>query len=138
MRNCYNYATSGLCPAKHSSPIPTEYDEQCLLVEYLELRGLLFSKTAQETFTRSWGQKMKNMKSGLRKGLPDMFIFIPADKAKTGLPILLAIEMKRTKKSETGKEQQAWISSLDSVPGISAAVCKGFDEARAFVDNCLK
>lgn len=56
--------------------IPTEYDEQCALVEYLELKGLMFSKIAQETFTRSWGQKMKNQRSGLRKGLPDMFIYI--------------------------------------------------------------
>jgi len=138
MRNCYNYATSNLRPIKHISPIPTEHAEQCQLVEYLEIRGLLFSATMQETYTMSIGQKMKHKRSGLRKGLPDMFVFITAEKSKTDLPVLLAIEMKRTKDSKTGEEQQEWISSLDSVAGVYAAVCKGFDEARGFVDSCLK
>jgi hypothetical protein len=118
--------------------LPTEYEEQCALVDYLELKGLLFSKTAQETFTRSWGQKMKNQRSGLRKGLPDMFIFISADKSKSGLPILACVEMKRTKGGVTSSEQKEWVDSLNSVSGVSAVVAKGFEEARKFVDSYLK
>lgn len=118
--------------------IPTEYDEQCALVEYLELKGLLFSKTAQETFTRSWGQKMKNRKSGLRKGLPDMFIVIPAEKAICGLSILLAIEMKRVKGGRVSDEQLEWIKSLSEVPGVRAVIANGFDQAKKIVDSCLK
>jgi hypothetical protein len=119
-------------------PIPTEYEEQCLLVDYLELKGLLFSKTAQETFTRSWGQKMKNKASGLRKGLPDMFIFIQSNQSASGKPELLAIEMKRTKNSKTGDEQRVWIESLACVEGVFATVCYGFDDAKKVIDNCLK
>lgn len=81
---------------------------------------------------------MKNKASGLRKGLPDMFIFISAAKSKTGLPILACIELKRIKGGVTNPEQKEWIESLDSVSGISAVVAKGFDEAKKFVDSCLK
>lgn len=123
---------------KPTPTIPLEYDEQCLLVEYLELRGLLFSKTAQETFTRSWGTKMKNRQSGLRKGLPDMFVFLPPEKTKGGVGILLAIEMKRIKGGVTSPEQQIWQDSLNRVLGVEARVCKGFEEAKIFVDKFLK
>ena len=118
--------------------IPTEYEEQCLLTNYLEERDLLFSKAAQETFTKSWAQKAKNKRSGLRKGLPDMFVIVPADRSRSGQQTLLAIEMKRTKGGVTSKEQVEWISALNAVPGAEAAVCRGFDEARTFVDRFLK
>lgn len=118
-------------------PLPTEYEEQCALVEYLELKGLLFSKTAQETFTRSWAQKAKNKRSGLRKGLPDMFIFIPAEKSSNGSSMLLAIEMKRLKGGRLSPEQKLWIESFRRVDGIFPAVCNGFEEARQFIEESL-
>jgi hypothetical protein len=119
-------------------PLPTEFEEQCLLVEYLELKGLLFSKAAQETFTRSWNQKRKNKLSGLRKGLPDMFVLIPVEKSLTGTSVLLAIEMKRQKGGVVSPEQQEWQKSLNQVQGVVAIVARGFDEAKRGVDIWLK
>ena len=136
MSNHSNYATSKYCLNKKT--VPLEFDEQVCLVDYLEIKGLLFSKTAQETFTRSWGQKMKNKQSGLRKGLPDIFIILPKDKTKCGMTLLACIEMKRIKGGVTSPEQQVWIDSLASVVGIVATVANGFDEAREFIDKYLK
>ena len=41
--------------------------------------------------------------------------------------------MKRTKGSTTTPEQKAWSEALNDA-GVPAKVCKGFDEAREFVE----
>lgn len=117
--------------------MPTEYEEQCALVDYLELKGLLFSKVAQETFTKSWQQKMKNRRSGLRKGLPDMFIYIPPERAACNV-MLLAIEMKRPKGGRVSPEQKVWLESLDGIPHVAAKLANGFEEAKVIVDKYVK
>lgn len=111
----------------------SEYEEQCLLVEYLEIKKLLFSKVAQETYTGNWGIVMKNKKSGLRKGVPDMIIVIP----KPGKNILLFIEMKKKKGSVIGKEQEQWSIELNKCEGVYARICFGFEEAKEVVDKYL-
>lgn len=108
--------------------ILTEYQEQCLLVQYLELKGLLFSKLAQETFTKSWGIKMKNKMSGVRPGVPDMLIILPNQK-------LLFIEMKKLKGGHTSPEQIRWIKELNNCKGVIAFVAHGFEEAKQFIDH---
>lgn len=114
--------------------ILTEYEEQCLLVEYLEIKRLKFSKIAQETFTKSWGVKMKNKLSGLRRGVPDMIIIIPK---KDSLNTLLFLEMKRTKGGVISPEQKSWIEELDQIPGVVARVANGYEEAKKIIDNLL-
>ena len=113
----------------------SEYEEQCLLVEYLEYKKLKFSKIAQETFTKSWGVVMKNRKSGLRKGVPDMLILIPLTKKQNGL---VFIEMKKKKGGTLSKEQEEWREELNKCKGIVSAVCYGFDEAKLLIDTLLK
>lgn len=114
--------------------IPTEYQEQCLLVEYLEIKGLKFSKIAQETFTRSWGIKRKNKMSGLRKGVPDMLIIIPIN---LGANRLLFIEMKRSKGGKISEEQSEWLTELNKVAGVIAHEARGFEEAKKIIDSLL-
>jgi hypothetical protein len=116
----------------------TEYQEQCLLVEYLEAKNLKFSKIAQETFTRSWGIKRKNKLSGLRKGVPDMLIIIPQkinmlpDSKK-----LLFIEMKRSKGGKISPEQSEWLLELNQVPGVIAKEARGYEEAKKIIESLL-
>jgi hypothetical protein len=113
-------------------PILTEYQEQCLLVQYLELKGFLFSKLAQETYTKSWGVKMKNKMSGVRPGVPDMLIILPTKK-------LLFIEMKRSVGGRTSPEQIKWIKELNDCTGVIAVEAHGFEEAKKFVDRlCIE
>ncbi len=129
--------------------IATEYQEQVALVEYLEIKGLKFSKLAQETFTRSWQVKMKNKMSGVRPGVPDMMIVIPERNAKEFMGIkmspgaavipsrLLFIEMKRSKGGTVSEEQKKWLTELNKCLGVVAVVCKGFDEAKKVIENLL-
>ena len=113
----------------------SEYDEQCLLVEYLELKRLKFSKTAQETWAKNWGVIMKNKKSGVRKGLPDMLIIIPRKKMDDKL---IFIEMKKKKGSTTTQEQKEWQCALNRCEGVNSYICKGFEEAKEVIDEELR
>lgn len=109
----------------------SEYDEQCLLVEYLELKHIKFSKIAQETFTSNWGIVMKNRKSGLRKGVPDMIIILPTNK-------LIFIEMKKKKGGTVAQEQKEWQCALNRCEGVQSFICFGFDEAKDLINSLLK
>lgn len=97
-----------------------EYEEQCAVIKYLELIGAKFSAIPNSTYTTSWSQKAKNKASGLRAGLPDLFIIV-GKKA-------FFIEMKRKSGGVVSKEQKEWIKTINDA-GIPAYVCAGFDEA---------
>lgn len=113
---------------KNSTPL--ERDEQARLVAWLEIHGLLFSATAQSTFTTSWNQKRLNYVTGLRKGVPDMLIVIPPNRAVDGLGRVIFCEMKRVKGGVISPEQRNWIAALNSVGGtVDAFVARGADEA---------
>jgi len=108
--------------------IPTEYEEQKALVEYLEFKGLKFSSIPNSTWTSSWGQKTKNKQSGLRPGMPDMIIILP----QRGL---LFIEMKRVKGGVVSEVQREWIQELTKLDGVEAVVCRGADEAIQLIET---
>jgi hypothetical protein len=111
-------------------PVPTEDVEQRTFVQWLKLKGIPHWRVPNETYTKSWAQKRKNTALGVSAGVPDLFVAIPS----VGL---LAIEMKRTKGSVTSQAQKDWIATLNSCPGVQAAVCKGAQEAIAFVESYL-
>lgn len=106
---------------------PTEYDECLALVHYLELRGFLFTHIPAETFTRSWGIKMKNKRMGVRSGFPDYVAIVKGR--------LFFIEMKRKKGSKVSPEQRQWIEELNKVPNVVAAICRGADEAIELIES---
>lgn len=100
------------------------------LVQYNQI--VCYTKTAQETFTASWGTKMRNKAEGVKKGIPDYVIITK----KT----LLFIELKKTKGKRGGMngsvisdEQIKWIESLNKV-GVPAFVAHGADEAVKIVE----
>ena len=110
----------------------SEYQEQCLFVEYLDIlknQGKIFMFTAipNNTWTPSWGQKIKNKKAGLNPGFPDLLIVL--------MPNIICIEMK-VKPNKTTVEQQAWIKALNEC-GIGTFVCYGYEEAKQTIDNYL-
>lgn len=112
---------------------PTEAAEQIKCVQYLDilkLRGnkILYSATAQNTYTKSWNQKAKNKAGGVRKGLPDLIILVNNT--------LIFIELKRTVKSVTSVEQKQWLKMLNEAKQ-NAFVCKGFLAAKAVIDSFL-
>lgn len=115
-----------------SEYIRTESEEQAVVVQWLDLKGLLFSALTQSTYTQSWNQKRINKITGLRRGVPDMVVVVPN---KT----LLFIELKRSVKSKTSvsKEQKIWIDELSSINGVEARVCYGASEAIEFVSKYI-
>jgi len=114
---------------------PTEEQECISLVAYLDIlvnqgKVIVYTCTNQETFTRSWGIKMKNKRMGLKKGLPDYVIVTP-DK-------VIFIEMKRAKKSlsKLGVEQKQWNEAINKTGG-HAFIAYGYEEAKKYLERTL-
>lgn len=118
--------------------IPTEFEEQCTLVNWMELKGLKFSSVPNSTWTSSWGQKIKNKQSGLRKGFPDLIVIIPAKLCKLDRTVMACMELKRTKGGVTSPEQKEWIRVLNEVADVESGVFKGADAAIEFLEELLK
>ena len=113
---------------------PLERDEQIAFVQYLEVlqkRGydIIFSATAQSTYTTSIKQKVTNKAMGVRKGLPDLFVIID------GVPVF--IEMKRRKGGVVSPEQQEWSEKITDA-GILCITCYGADQARESIEDIIR
>lgn len=123
-----------------SNNTPLERHEQAAFVEWLELQGLLFSATAQSTYTTSYNQKRLNHATGLRKGVPDMLVIVPKDKSKDGEGYCLFVELKRLQGGVVSKEQKHWHDSINGLgtPYTQAYIAKGATEAIRIVSHYLK
>lgn len=108
------------------SVVPTEAQEQQVVIQYLELKGHKFTAIPNSTYTPSFNQKRKNKQQGLRAGFPDLVAIIDGN--------FIAIEMKRVKGSVVSQEQKDWIEALNNA-GVEARVCKGADEAIKFIKS---
>lgn len=119
---------------------PLEYDEQVAFVHWLELNNLLFTATAQSTYTTSFNQKRRNYALGVRKGLQDVLVYIDGKKSINGQSYLLFIEMKRIKGGVLSAEQKIWRDSITmlNVVNVQSFVCKGSIEAITTVSYYLK
>lgn len=111
----------------------SEYQEAVLLAEYLDYmqsRGkvLLYTHIPHETYTKSWGVKIKNKKQGVRKGFPD-YVILSKKKA-------IFLELKREKGGVISKEQREWIDTLELL-GYCAYVARGFTEAQRLLEREL-
>lgn len=116
--------------AKAPNNSPLERVEQARFVDWLDSQGLLFSATAQSTYTTSWNQKRLNHATGLRKGVPDMLVIIPIERAVDGIGRVVFVELKRIKGGAVSPEQKKWIAALNAVGGtVDAFVAHGADEA---------
>lgn len=122
--------------------IPLEQDEQMAFVRWCQLNQILVHHSGNEIGGSTSAMKaraVKMKKMGTSKGFPDLLVFIPV-KGITGRADayqMCAIEMKRRKGSTTSKEQKAWLEVLQAA-GAMSAVCKGADEAIAFVEAIRK
>lgn len=120
-------------PKREKTKYPFEIHEQIAVVEYLEIlknkgKIILYSALPNNTYTRSWNQRRKGKLEGVRQGVPDILVVTP----KT----LFFIEMKRVKGGQVSKEQKEWIEAINKA-GVPAKVCKGFDEAKKFIDEII-
>ena len=114
--------------------IPTEDEEQKVVVQYLDLLKIDFCAVPNGGHRhKAVAAKLKT--TGVKPGVPDLLIFtIPRNKpACSGV----AIEMKRRKGGVLRKNQQEWLDKLDG-HGWMTFVCKGADDAIEIIDALYK
>jgi hypothetical protein len=88
----------------------------------------VYSHIHHEAHAASWSGRLKKKRLGTRRGVPDYIIVINGK--------VLFIEMKRVKDGVVSPEQKEWLIALDGKT-TRATVCKGYDEAKAFLDKEL-
>ncbi len=108
--------------------LPSEEDEQKLLVKYLELKKIVFYAIPNgELRTLSAGRRLKL--TGVRAGVPDLCIPMATPDYHG-----LYIELKRKKRATVSEEQKEWLAYLNSA-GYLAVVCYGFEEAKKVLEE---
>lgn len=119
--------------------LPTEDAEQTAFVHWLEIEQLRFTAIPNGTYTKSWSQKAKNHRTGLRAGFPDLVVLIPPHRSIDGQGRFLCIEMKRRTGGKVSPEQRAWIEAINALDTsrVAAYVAKGAAEAIAIVSKYL-
>lgn len=117
---------------------PSELKEQARFVHWCREMGHKVCATAQSTFTNSWKALNQNTTSGVVKGFPDLAIIIDGKYRRDYKSRLLFVEMKRTKGGIVSKEQKDWLQSLSQCYGVSSMVCKGFEEAKLYIESFME
>ncbi|MHB1937038.1 MAG: VRR-NUC domain-containing protein [Acidobacteriaceae bacterium] len=111
-------------------PVPTEDQEQRVVVQWLTLMRVRFTHPANEgTKSAVRGAIMKGL--GLVPGVPDLLIFDPPP-AVSGA-VGAAIELKRRRGGVVSDAQKEWLEAL-AERGWQVAVCHGADEAIATLE----
>lgn len=105
-------------------PVPTEDEEQMLVVEELAKRKIPCWHTNNEMWTKSWKQKKRSKDMGVQSGIPDLFVCFPGQ--------LVGIEMKRRKGGVVSPTQKYWANIIEQC-GIPVWVAHGYDEAMEVV-----
>lgn len=108
--------------------VPSEYVEQIRFVDWCEAKGYRLTSIPNNTYTKSWMQKAKNKRMGLRPGFPDLVIIAEGR--------FMCVEMKRPDGGVVSKYQRQWIAALQAA-GIPVAVCAGTENAIAFVQSVV-
>lgn len=108
--------------------VPTEYEEQLILIQYLELKGYPYFHVPNSTYTTSFNQKRRNKALGVKAGTPDLFIIAKGQ--------LIAVELKRQRGGVTSPEQAIWILLLNEAH-IPTKVCKGASNAIEFIESVV-
>lgn len=108
---------------------PLEDQEQLALCNWLRMKGIRFHHSPNGGHRhKAVAGKLKAQ--GVSAGFPDLIIF-PA--INSGLPVLF-VEMKRQRGGVVSDHQKDWLDYLNKA-GFPAQVCKGFNEARQFIEE---
>ena len=118
-------------------PCPLEEEEQEVLAQFLDLfffdnwchipNGGMRPSSFDKDGTRFSVEAAKLRRQGVKKGIPDNFIFRPVK----GAPGVV-IELKRIKGGSVSDDQKKWLKTLSGFGWITY-VAKGADDAINFV-----
>jgi hypothetical protein len=111
-------------------PVPLESEEGETLVAYLRLRGIAFTHVPNTTGGSPEARRraITMKRQGTSRGFPDYVIALP------GIGIAF-VELKRQRGGAVAVEQLEWVDTLNLCPGAEARVCKGAQEAIAFIEE---
>lgn len=117
------------------SNIPTEHQEQAAVIRWFQsaypaIKSRLFAIPNGSHKSRAAASKFSA--EGLRSGVPDLMLPVPAGKYHG-----LFIEMKRAKGGRLSDTQKDWLDFLGS-QGYMATACHGFEEAKEIISKYLK
>lgn len=114
--------------------LPYEDEEQAAVLEYCDIWHMPYFHVNNEMWTESWSQLAKAKKLGVKKGVPDLFVFVPIGRYPddTTAYQMATIEMKRRKGNNASAEQKAWGLILEQ-SNVPHAVCKGAMQAVDFL-----
>ena len=136
--------------AKNQTPL--EHDEQVEFVEMIDgqnqiaalmrlknLRPILYSAIVNGHWQSSKKQLNKLIAEGMRKGILDMVLLVPPERAKGGKRLMIWVEMKRQQGGAVSDEQQQWIDAINDMDGgnCGAFVCYGAAEAKALYKDLV-
>ncbi len=120
--------------SKRKPPVHREGPQQELLFRWLkftypDVYNLTFHIPNGGDRHAAVGKKLQ--REGVKKGVPDIFVALPAG-GYSGL----FIEFKAAKPhaSDVSEEQKAWLEKLEAA-GYKALVCKGTQEAKEAIFN---
>jgi hypothetical protein len=114
-------------------PVPTEYQEQCAIVEWARMMSLhdarlRLLRAGMEGVRLTIGTRVKAKRAGLDASWPDLTLFVLRPKDGGGFWPGLFIELKRRKGGTVSPEQRAMHERL-RCQGYRVEVCRGADEA---------
>ena len=114
--------------------MPYEDEEHAAVLEFCDIMHMPYFHVNNEMWTESWSQLAKAKKLGVKKGVPDIFIFVPIGRYADGETAyqMVTIEMKRRKGNSASAEQKEWgrILEASNIPHI---VAKGAQPAIGFL-----
>ena len=116
-------------PIKYKKNSDLEYQYQCAVKKYLDLKKVLYTASAGGMRT-SIGTAVKMKKAGYKKGTPDIMIFEPRGRYHG-----LFIEMK-TEKGTVKPEQKVFLTELIT-RDYMAVICRNPAEAITIIDKYL-
>lgn len=120
---------------------PTEEQEQTMFVQWCRLNNIIVHHSPNEggggRQAAIRGARMKKL--GTSKGFWDLMLFVPikgiTNEVDAYQPIM--IEMKTRKGGKVSPEQKNW-GEVYKLAGIESKICKGAEEAIAFVESYLQ
>ncbi len=113
-----------------------EYQLQKAVCKYLDLQGYLYCASMNGQYQKYHSQRNKAKATGMKKGVPDLFIYEPIKKLDSDEYFHgLAIELKVGYNKPT-KYQWAWIEMLRQKDYI-AEVCYDLDSAISVIETYM-
>lgn len=109
-------------------PIASEYEEQKALCSWLDLKGILYFAIPNGG-TRNIIEAAKLKRTGVKPGVPDLFIAMPRGKYHGCF-----VEMKRVKHSVVSDHQKKWVWALRE-QGFYVEVANGVYNAMDIINN---